>query len=341
MLYNKAMENETKQNQNVFDRRKFYNDGDSGKIFLFALLLPILISFIFTLIQNIIVGASGIEGDSITNNIWFNTAYGLVTAISYVLLYVLYNKINKIEYKAINLNFKMKWHTYLLVIAIGVVSLFGVQYFITCVDNFLKLIGFPLQISSPDMGESLTNPQSFGIFALSVIVTAVIPAISEELLFRGVILNGLRTRFNDYASIFISAALFALMHQNLQQLVYPFILGSIMAWIVLRTGSLVSSMIVHFINNFLVILFTYLQNVTNFSMALPNEWWFYLVAIVLLASTFGIIYLVDRFYFKHKSKETVERSSVKTSKWIYISVGVALALFVFITIFAFASAAAG
>ncbi len=320
------------KNTKVYDRRNFYNDGDSGKIFLFALILPILLSLVFSLIANLIAGVNNSEATDITDSIWFNAVYGVVTAICYVSLYLIYNKTQRIEYKAINLNFKMKWYTYLLIVAIGIISLFGLQYFIGVIDNILKAIGFPLEGGTT---ESLTNPQSFGIFALSVVVTCIIPAITEELLFRGIILNGLRTRFNDVQAIFMSAFMFALMHQNLQQLVYPFLLGSIMAWLVLRTGSLVSSILVHFINNFLVILFTYLQNITSFSLALPNTWWFYLIAILLLGVTVAIIYIIDRFYFKHKSKEEVEKTSTKTSIFIYISIGVALAMMLFITLFTF------
>ena len=75
------------------------------------------------------------------------------------------------------------------------------------------------------------------------------------------------------------------MHQNLQQLIYPFLLGSIMAWAVVRSGSLISSVIIHFTNNFLVVLLTFIQNMTGWSVALPREWWFYLIAIVLLLLT--------------------------------------------------------
>ncbi len=319
---------------NTFDRRNFYNDGDSGKVFLFALILPILLSLIFSLIANLIAGVNEIESSEVTNNIWFTAVYGVVSGLSYITLYLVYNKINKIDYKAINLKFKMKWHTYLIIIGIGLLSLFGILYFIGSIDDLLRLIGFPLESST---AESLTNPQSIGIFILSIFVTCLVPAICEELLFRGIILNGLRTRYNDYCAIFMSAFMFALMHQNLQQLVYPFLLGSIMAWLVLRTGSLVSSIIVHFINNFLVIFFTYLQNIAGFSIVPNHEWWYYIMAICLLAITIGIIFLIDHFYFKNKSKENITKSSEKPSKYIYISIGVALVLMLFITIYTFAS----
>ena len=322
------------RNIKVFNKRNFYNDSDSGKVFLIALVLPILLSLVFTMIANLIAGLQEVESQDIINSVWFTAIYSVVNGICYIILYLVYNKINKIEYSAINLKFKLKWHTYLIMVGIGLLSLFGLQYFIASVDNLLKLIGFPLESAST---ESISNPMSVGVFILSIFTTALIPAICEELLFRGIIFNGLRKRFNDISAIFLSALMFALMHQNLQQLVYPFLLGSIMAWLVLRTGSLLSSMIVHFINNFLVLLFTFLQNTTSFSLSLPNKWWFYLVAILLLLVTGVIIYLIDRFYFKHKSKENVEKSSDKPSLYIYISIGVAVVLMLIITVYNFVS----
>lgn len=317
----------------VFTKRNFYNQDDSGKVYLFALILPLMLAIVSVMISNVIKGATGEE--NFTEGILFNTILQVISCIVLVGIYLVYNKCNNIDYRAINLKFKLQWHTYLLAVGVGIISLFGIQYFIGGVDNFLKLLGYPVQEGSPLLPESLTNPKSFGIFVLAVFVSALLPAICEELLFRGVILNGLRTRFNDIASVFLSATMFALMHQNLQQLVYPFILGTVMGWIALRTGSIVPSIIVHFINNFLVILFTYLGNVTTFSLALPREWWFYLLACLLLVVTAGIIYLFDRFYFKHKSRQEVVQEKGNTSKFIYISLAVAVVMFLFVTIFNF------
>ena len=334
LLYNGAMKNE-QNSQQMIDRRKFYSQDDSGKVYIFALALPILLSIVFVLIANVISGATGLKSEQITDNIWFTTVAQIATAGLFIGIFFVYNKVNKIDNRSACFKTKMPWHTYLIIIAVGIVSLFGVQYFIGAVDDLLKLMGYPLEEPSPNLPESLINPKSFGIFALSVFVTCVLPAISEELLFRGVIFQGLRRRFGDVASILLSSLMFALMHQNLQQLVYPFFLGTIMSWLVLRTGSLFSSMLVHFTNNFLTILFTYLSNVTSFSLELPEVWWFYLLAVLLLAVTFVVFYLIDRFYFKHKSSEEVERTENKTSKYIYISLSIAVVLFLFLSIYNF------
>lgn len=321
-------ENNSLKKEQVVYSRNIYNLKDSGNVFLFALILPILVSLIFSMIANVIAGARGIETSVITDNMWFMTAYSIVSILCYVGIYLVYNKIQKIDFKAINLKFNLKWHTYLIMIVVGVISLFGIQYFISIIDDLLISLGY-------NMASTSINPTSWGTFFLSVFVLAILPAIGEELIFRGIILNGLRTRFNDIASIFISAILFALMHQNLQQLIYPFLLGSIMAWAVVRSGSLISSVIIHFTNNFLVVLLTFIQNMTGWSVALPREWWFYLIAIVLLLLTILSIFLLDRYYFKHKSKDNIEKENGKIPIVFYVSIGISVLFFLMFTIMNF------
>ena len=206
MLYNRAM----KQAQ-TYEKRNIYNDRDSSVVFLIALFLPILISLAFTLIANIISAAADIEGDVISSNIWFLACYSVVMGIAYVILYLLYNKANKIDYRAINLKMKMPWHTYCVVIVLGIIALFGIQYFISMIDNLLVALGYPLNSAST------INPTDAGSFIIAIITMAIVPSICEELLFRGVIFQGLRGRFGDLGAVFVSALLFALMHQSFQQ----------------------------------------------------------------------------------------------------------------------------
>ncbi|MCI8555548.1 MAG: CPBP family intramembrane metalloprotease [Clostridia bacterium] len=321
------MKNAQNEIKTEIEKRNIYKDDDSGKVFLFAIVSPLLLALIISFVISQIARGQEIDSSVITENIGYSIAYSICTFLMFAVIFFLYNKKQKISFKAVNLNFKMKWHTYLLMVLVGVISLFGIQYFIGAFDNFLKVVGYPL-----DNSLSGLNPTSWWTYLLSIVLLAILPSIYEEFIFRGMILNGLRSRFNDYVSILLSALMFAIMHNNIQQLIYPFLLGCIMGWIVLRTGSLVSSIIVHFINNFLVVTFAYIENATGFSLSLADTWWFYLFAIALLATTFAIYYLIDRYYFKHKSKEERERTSVKTSKYLYISFAVAGVLYLVATI---------
>lgn len=318
---------ETQTNINKPTYRKFYNDEDSGRVFLISLIAPFLVALLFSLVANSIAESRGVENEVITSSIGYIIPYTICNFLLYLGIFFVYNKIQKVEFSAIKPKIKMKWHVYVIAIAVGVLCLFGIQYFISAVNNGLGALGYPLE-----KGLTTINPTNWGMYFLSILLLAIFPAIGEELLFRGMILQGLRSRFKDGHAVLIAAAMFALMHGNLQQLVYPFILGTIMGWIVLRTGSLISSMVVHFVNNFLVVTFAFIENMTGFSLALGDTWWFYLLAIGLLAVTMGICYLIDRFYFKHKSGEEVEKTSHKTSKYIYISFAVSILLFLIVTV---------
>lgn len=319
---NKQITNKT------FEKRSIYKHDDSGKVFLACLIVPLAFNIFISIIIYQIAIQCDIDALEITSNTWFLTGYTILNFIIYISIYLIYNKVCKIDYKAVNLKFKLPWHTYLIIIAIGFISLFGIQYFIGVIDDLLSVIGFPLQKE--------TTINNFGTFVLAVFVLALLPSIAEELIFRGMILNGLRTKFNETGAILISAIMFSLMHGSFQQFVYPFILGSIMAWLVIRTGSIFSSMLVHFINNFLVVLFAYIQNVTGWSMALPNEWWSYLIAFALLFITAGILIIIDKFYFKHKNKEQVEIQNGRISPYIFVSIIVAVIILIVKTITLFA-----
>ena len=71
-----------------------------------------------------------------------------------------------------------------------------------------------------------------------IVLFAILPAICEELIFRGVIFNGLRKNFSDTFAVIFSALLFALMHSSVMQLAYPFIMGIIFAIIVQQRQNL-------------------------------------------------------------------------------------------------------
>ncbi len=78
---------------------------------------------------------------------------------------------------------------------------------------------------------------------------ALMPALCEELAFRGVVYGGYRKNCRPAGAIFISALLFGLMHGNINQLVYAFIIGIALALLAEATGSIWPTIMVHFLIN--------------------------------------------------------------------------------------------
>jgi sodium transport system permease protein len=81
---------------------------------------------------------------------------------------------------------------------------------------------------------------------------AVTPALCEELFFRGVVLSGLR-RLGAGPALAVSALLFGLAHVSVHRLLPTLALGVMLGWLALRSGSIVPSMVVHLMNNALVV----------------------------------------------------------------------------------------
>lgn len=96
------------------------------------------------------------------------------------------------------------------------------------------------------------------VFLLSLLQIAVLPALLEELLFRGLVLSAMRPA-GDGVAVFGSALIFALMHNSLSQLPFTFVLGLLLGYITVRTQSILPAMLIHFLNNGLSVTAEYLS----------------------------------------------------------------------------------
>ena len=85
--------------------------------------------------------------------------------------------------------------------------------------------------------------------ALVLATVAVVPALCEELVFRGVLARGLAARLGLPIAVAGSAALFAAYHLNAAQLLPTFTLGLARGLIAVRAASAVPAMVGHFLNN--------------------------------------------------------------------------------------------
>ncbi len=83
----------------------------------------------------------------------------------------------------------------------------------------------------------------------SLLVFALLPAVCEELLHRGVITPALARRLGFFPGLLLSALIFGLLHFNLARLLPTTVLGLAAGYVRLRTGSLLPSMLVHFLYN--------------------------------------------------------------------------------------------
>lgn len=142
----------------------------------------------------------------------------------------------------------------------------------------ISLIAIQIGIVSP-IGKLLPMPESMqkifiefanqnGVFSFITIVIAA-PLI-EELIFRGIILNGLLQRYSPVKSIVLSSILFGIVHLNPWQFVSAFIIGAFSGWVYYRTKKLSLSILIHLVNNlvaFVIMYFIGAENMMNESLS--------------------------------------------------------------------------
>jgi membrane protease YdiL (CAAX protease family) len=88
-----------------------------------------------------------------------------------------------------------------------------------------------------------------GSLAPALLGLALLPALAEELVFRGALARGLATRWPRWAAIVVSAAVFAVYHLIPSQMLGVLPLGLALGLLAVQSGSVVPGMIAHLTNN--------------------------------------------------------------------------------------------
>ncbi len=162
-----------------------------------------------------------------------------ILAMGIPFLIVFRIKKRKSSGKAFNLTVKNKRIIPFLIVG-GIVLLLGV------VGPISALIPVP-------EGMELAFAKAASQTGLSTFMLMVIAApVLEELIFRGIILDGLLHRYSPRISILISSLLFAIVHLNPWQFVAGFIMGAFLGWVYYRSKSMLAAIIIHASANFSV-----------------------------------------------------------------------------------------
>jgi len=123
-------------------------------------------------------------------------------------------------------------------------------------EDYLKM----LEDTATAATEKMLNVDTFGGLLLNLLVIALIPAIGEELTFRGVLQQGLMRKMNPHVAIFITAAIFSFIHFQFYGFLPRMFLGLLLGYMFYITGSLWTSILMHFVNNGTAVLLYYLNH---------------------------------------------------------------------------------
>lgn len=135
-------------------------------------------------------------------------------------------------------------------------------------------------------------------------IVAVVPAVSEEVMFRGYIQKSFELKMTPFKAALITAIFFGLYHFNPYGIIPLILLGVFFGYAAYKTNSILVPMFLHFLNNFIAVGLFYLigddeliETKVQRSTDLGGFISYFLVLCLLFA---GLIYFINWFYERRK-----------------------------------------
>ena len=236
------------------------NTTQGSRLLIFTLLL--IFGLIFSSILGILIAMMNGEGFNDLKNLQITQILSQV--IGFMMPAVVYATL--VKEKPFNyLGFK-KIPTWSL---LGVVAMFAVIPFLSMVTEWNDGIVFPesmraleeqLRFTQEKSEEIIKMFISQGSLCSSLLIIAALAAISEELLFRSVIQKSLIKLFkNAHVAIIVTAIIFSAFHFDFFGFFPRMILGIMLGYMFYLSGSILPSMLMHFVNNATIVLIYYLS----------------------------------------------------------------------------------
>ena len=269
------MESENKTMTELTPKRRM---TEGGIAFSVAIVLYMGVSLIFQLI------ASAIGGKGVGDADWYKYLAFLLPQLCFAGAALLFFRRTKVSPR--RMYTPCKWWYFFIALALQFGLLFSLGELNGLFLKGLERIGYTAADAS------VTDSMVAGWYLLpAILIIALLPALFEETLVRGILLGGMRENsWGSAACILVSGAMFSLFHCNPEQTIYQFICGACYALLALRSGSVFPTMLAHFANNALVLILT-AAGVSSFS-ALPTGAYLSLVIVSALCLVGVLVYLL-------------------------------------------------
>lgn len=297
-----------KKKESKFNNR--YEVIDAFRFFFFLVIAIFGMSFLYTVLLNIIASAKGVDYETLATTETAQVISYLITPVTLIVYFITYNSIRKVRCKeAFGDGQKISLLPISVAIVLAIIAIFLFTPLMNMIDYFFEGQGYLVDDTIP-MQDKMSS--SIGYFGLGLLIYALLPAIAEEIVFRGVIQRSLLSKYTGFVAIFFSTLLFVLLHGALQQTLYQMVVGIMLGYLACVGGSILYSIILHFLNNALVLVFgcfdivaylapsnTVYYNI--FSLVFPIC--IFLLGIALVGILFWVMkYLRNNNFFRYETK---------------------------------------
>lgn len=177
-------------------------------------------------------------------------------------------------------------------------SMLSLPHFMHGVEAWMK----DSEQTAQKITQAFLNVNTTGGLLLNIFIVAVVPAVSEELLFRGVF----QKIFSDWTKnihigILISAILFSGFHMQFYGFFPRMVLGLFFGYLLAWSGSIWLPVIAHFVNNAVAVIISYFINmkmigsdVETIGTTEANGFVFVVLSILTVTGFIAGIYLNER-----------------------------------------------
>ena len=135
--------------------------------------------------------------------------------------------------------------------------------------------------------EQFLKTDSFAGLLVNIGLMALLPALAEELSFRGTLQQVLYNRRYPHLAIWITAIIFSAIHMQFYGFIPRMLMGAMFGYVFVWTGSLWVPVLMHFTNNFTAVLAYYILDKENLSaknfadtIGAGNTWWVGVLSLI-------------------------------------------------------------
>ncbi len=161
----------------------------------------------------------------------------------------------------------------------------------------------------------------------NVLFICLLPALFEELLFRGIVLTRYEEMYGTVKSIMMCGVVFAFLHGNITTFIPQFIVGVYLSFVVIKFNSIYYGMIAHFVHNIITLIVHIIWN-NNYSYLINiTKHWF--LTLIISITLIYVLIAISNITNKRKTK-TIKPASdenqqkVKKSEKTYFNIIVAV-----------------
>jgi len=276
------------------------NKGQAFRMFT-ASIGAVLVATLLLVLLNSLLGFYDDNGQYTTTGFWWAN---VISQTVLIVVVVVFCKISQVNYlQATTLNKLPDWRVLLTAMGVGV----GLFCFMNPIQGWIlqlfESFGYVATTNVP-LSKDPAN------VVLLILVVALLPAVAEEQLFRGAITRGLKDMGLVNACL-LSGALFMIFHMSPAQTVHQFVMGVVLAFLVLKSDCIYTSVAVHFLNNLIVLLLSVYMGPTNADKMVADYWYLFLFGGLIVAGL--SLYAFIRLTKDNKVEKVIAEGANKES----------------------------